>query len=367
MSNRATDTKWCAGLNKAGVALRYTRRRAIRALALLPLCCLPMLAAAQADIHFSQFYETSILRNPALTGVFASDYKVGVYYRNQWSTISHPFETKLVSGEGRVPVSSMSEDFFSFGVLAFGDKAGSIDQKITGVYPAINYNKSMNVDKNAYLSVGFTGGHLQYSFDPAKATFNNQFQGGRFDPMLPSMENIANAQMSFWDLGAGINYNSSGGRDNNVSYMIGVSGYHFTQPKFSYYQVEDVKQNMRLNANGAAGFNVTESVLIQMQGNVAMQGTYREIIAGTLVSWTRYLTEQQTFVLTGGAFYRLRDAVIPVLRVKYNSFALGVSYDVNTSTLVPASKMAGGVEVTLFHTGDFTNKGIAKKMVCPKF
>ena len=72
-------------------------------------------------------------------------------------------------------------------------------------------------------------------------------------------------------------------------------------------------------------------------------------------------------MLTAGAFYRLRDAVVPVVKVKYNSLALGVSYDVNTSSLKPASNMAGGLEITLFHTGDFTNKGLAKKMVCPKF
>lgn len=341
--------------------------RAAKALLLLPALCLPLLAAAQADIHFSQFYETSILRNPALTGVFEKDYKLGVYYRNQWATISHPFETYLATGEGRVSVSSMSEDFFSFGVLAFADKAGSVDQKITGVYPAINYNKSLNVDKNSYLSVGFTGGRLQYSFDPSKATFNNQFSGGRFDINLPSLENIPNAQMGFWDLGAGVNYNSSSGPGNSVSYMFGLSGYHFTQPKFSYYQLEGIKQNMRLNANGAVGFNVTESILMQMHGNIAIQGDYREFMGGGLISWTRYLTEGQSFVLTGGAFYRLRDAIIPVVRVKYNSLALGVSYDINVSTLKQASKMAGGLEVTLFHTGDFTNKGMAKKMVCPKF
>lgn len=341
--------------------------RVAKSLLWLPALCLPMLAAAQADIHFSQFYETSILRNPALTGVFASDYKVGVYYRNQWSTISHPFETMLGTFEGRVPISSMSEDFFSFGLLGFTDKAGSVDQRITGIYPAVNYNKSMNVEKNSYLSVGFTGGRLQYSFDPAKATFNNQFQGGRFDPQLPSLENIPNSEMSFWDLGAGVNYNSSAGLGNNISYVVGVSGYHFTQPKFSYYQVDGIKQNMRLNANGAAGFNITETILMQVQGNVALQGQYREILAGTLVSWTRYLVENQTFVLTGGAFYRLRDALIPVVKVKYNSLALGISYDVNVSTLKDASKMNGGVEITLFHIGDFTNKGLAKKMVCPKF
>jgi hypothetical protein len=72
-------------------------------------------------------------------------------------------------------------------------------------------------------------------------------------------------------------------------------------------------------------------------------------------------------MLTGGAMYRFADALIPVVRVTYNKLAIGVSYDVNVSTLKPASNMAGGLEVTVFHTGDFRDKGMAKKMVCPKF
>ncbi len=78
----------------------------------LCLCmAIPVFVHAQADIHFSQFYETSILRNPALTGVFADDYKFGAYYRNQWNTISNPFQTGLVSAETHAPVSHMNNDF----------------------------------------------------------------------------------------------------------------------------------------------------------------------------------------------------------------------------------------------------------------
>ncbi len=32
---------------------------------------MPGIVPAQSDIHFSQFYETSMLRNPALTGVYS--------------------------------------------------------------------------------------------------------------------------------------------------------------------------------------------------------------------------------------------------------------------------------------------------------
>ena len=42
------------------------------------------------DIHFSQFYDNAILRNPALTGIFSDEYKFGLDYRSQWGSVSIP-------------------------------------------------------------------------------------------------------------------------------------------------------------------------------------------------------------------------------------------------------------------------------------
>ena len=329
----------------------------------------PKAAFAQADIHFSQFYETSILRNPALTGVFAEDYKIGVYYRNQWSSISNPFRTGLVSAETHVPIGAQKLDFLSFGLLGYGDEAGSIDQKITAVYPAINYNKLLFDEHNTFLSVGFTGGYLQYSFDPAKATFNNQYQNGHFNPNNPSLENLPSPKMTMYDAGAGINLNTTAGRQNNITYMIGFSGYHFTQPKFTYYQNSRLTENMRWNGNLGMGGNISETVSLVAQGNYAKQGTYSEIMIGALVSWaagTQY--GEETMVLSGGVYYRYDDAIIPIVKLKYKQLAVGVSYDVNVSSLREASKMEGGYEVPVFMSGKYPDKnGLSRKTVCPRF
>jgi len=322
----------------------------------------------QADIHFSQFYETSILRNPALTGVFTDDYKLGVYYRNQWSSISNPFNTVLATAETHIQLSQVSDDFLSFGLLGVSDKAGSVEQKITGFYPAINYNKSVNTDHNTFLSVGFTGGYVQYSFDPGKTTFNNQYLNGKFDPVNPSMENLPNAKITMYDLGAGVNFNTSTGAGNATTWVIGGAVYHVTQPKFSYYQKPGITENMRINVNGAMSSEITENVALQVQANYALQGTYREILIGGLVNYTQLAMGTSEILKLGfGAFYRYQDAVIPVVRVNYMRLSLGISYDVNVSTLKEASDMQGGVEFTLFYTGNYSDKGIQKKTVCPKF
>jgi type IX secretion system PorP/SprF family membrane protein len=336
------------------------------ALALCLFC--PRFLFAQADVHFSQFYEESILRNPALTGVFADDYKLGVYYRSQWSSITNPYVTALFSAETHFSVSHTSDDFLSVGLLGYSDKAGSIDQRITTFYPALNYNKSINPNHNSYLSVGFTGGYVQYSFDPSKATFNNQYINGSYSPANPSLETLPNSKMQMWDLGAGINYNTSSGEDNKTTYILGLSAYHVTQPKFSYYSSSHITENIRENLNAAMNLTVNDNVTIQFQGNYAGQGAYTEIMMGGMVNASMASANvQETFILSGGLYYRYGDAIIPVIKLHYQRIAIAFSYDVNVSTLKDASDMEGGSEFTLFFTGNYSDKGITKKTVCPKF
>ncbi|MGZ3910129.1 MAG: type IX secretion system membrane protein PorP/SprF, partial [Flavisolibacter sp.] len=37
------------------------------------------------DIHFSQFFEAPLLRNPSLAGIFTGDIRVQAVYRDQWN------------------------------------------------------------------------------------------------------------------------------------------------------------------------------------------------------------------------------------------------------------------------------------------
>jgi len=341
--------------------------------ALLSLCTIasPVLAIAQADIHFSQFYETSILRNPALTGVFSEDYKFSAVYRNQWSSITNPFETAQVSAETKIKVGHEHNDFFSFGALVYYDKAGSIDSRILGAYPAINYNKSLGDEHNSFLSVGFTGGYVQHSFDPSKATFNNQYQNNTFNAGNPTGENLPNPKLTLYDVGAGINFNSSSGEYNSITYVIGVSGYHFSQPNTSYYKdAAKINMDMRYNVNAALSGHFNESYSYQLQGNYALQGSYNEIIAGGLIGWNR-ISENDldpAFAMYVGLFYRYMDAVIPSFKLKYKDLAFGLSYDVNVSTLSPASSYKGGYEISLIKTGHFRDKNATNgKPLCPNF
>ncbi|MBL7808489.1 MAG: type IX secretion system membrane protein PorP/SprF, partial [Saprospiraceae bacterium] len=54
----------------------------------LALCFVMFAAVAQAqDIHFSQFYQSPLNLNPAMTGVMNCNHRFVANYRNQWASI----------------------------------------------------------------------------------------------------------------------------------------------------------------------------------------------------------------------------------------------------------------------------------------
>lgn len=339
---------------------------------ILPItaCTTPAIVQAQ-DIHFSQFYETSILRNPSLTGIFTGDYKVGAIYRNQWSSISKPYQTGLVNVETRIPINNVN-DFLSVGLLGYYDKAGSISMQTLSVYPAVNYSKSLEDGHNSYLSVGFTGGYIQRSYDPTKATLNNQFVNGSYSPDNPTGENFNNPKFSYFDLGAGITFSSTSGdgeEANRLNYVVGIAGYHLTQPKNSFNNNDDSKLDMKWNVNAAISKELNETYSFQLHANYMRQGDYNETIAGGLFGWNKKDGNGNIlFVLYGGVFYRVKDAFIPTIKLRYKDVAFNFSYDVNSSKLRAATNMQGGYEISIVKTGIFNDpERKQSRVICPVF
>jgi type IX secretion system PorP/SprF family membrane protein len=336
----------------------------------LSFLCMALAGARAQDIHFSQFYENAILRNPALTGIFSGDYKAGVNYRQQWSSISVPFTTVLASAETRVLVNPSVGDYLSFGVTATYDKAGTINFNSLQVYPAINFNKAIEDNHNTYISVGFAGGYIQRSIDLSKATFSTQYSGGTYDPTAASQENINNAVIQNYDLSAGLSYNSSAGPNHEVNYYIGVAGYHVTKPKHAFNKAETlIRLNTKYTVNAGFKWNINQQYGITMHANYLNQAPYKETIFGALLSWRAIQQgEAMPFALYMGAFVRLKDAIIPTVKLDYQTYSITASYDVNTSQLRPASDGLGGFEISLFTRGIFNRSGEHRSQTrCPHF
>lgn len=334
---------------------------------LIALFLLPLYTAAQ-DIHYSQFYETSMLRNPALTGVFNGDYRVSMLYRNQWNSISAPFQTAQAAFEYKKQIGE-SQDFIGLGILGFYDKTGSINLRTLSGSVALSYNKSIDETHNSFLSFGLMGGYIQRTFDVSKMTFDNQYVGGSYDPGNPTGESITNPKIGQMDFGAGINYSTNNGPENANNYMIGISGYHLTRPENSFFSDNaGIKKDFRWNLNASTNRLINEMWSVQFQGNFSLQGNYNETIIGGLVGRKSEEAASESFLIFyAGCFYRLGDALIPVVKVDYNQLTFAASYDMNVSKLRAASSLRGGFEISVVKTGIFNDpqRGFSKT-VCPR-
>src|SRR6202163_3850850 len=97
-------------------------------------------SAFTQDLHFSQFFEAPLLRNPALAGIFTGDYRIQGVYRDQWNSITNAYRTGSFDREYKIPI-GRTDDYLTIGLQVLYDKAGSAGLTSTQVFPALNYSK----------------------------------------------------------------------------------------------------------------------------------------------------------------------------------------------------------------------------------
>jgi len=337
---------------------------------LAALCICGTQSLVAQDIHLSQFYETPILRNPALIGLFNGDYRIQAVYRNQWNNVTVPYQTGALSAELKFPV-GMSEDYVTAGIQFTYDRAGTARLQSVQALPAVNYHKSLSQDKNMFLSVGFTGGIVQRQFDQSKLTFNNQYTGGQFDPTAGTGEEgrLALRGYSYLDAGAGISFNSTLGPDEQVTYYLGAALYHFNRPKLSFYKDATIALDPKITINAGITIPMDERLKLIAQYNQINMGAYNEYLGGALLGYSLYddgLESTRAFYF--GAYLRVKDAIIPSVRLDMETYEVGITYDANISNLRTATKGFGGFELSLVFKGFLNSRNSTLDAVhCPRF
>lgn len=322
------------------------------------------------DIHFSQFWENEIFHNPALTGVFSGDYKFGLDYRSQWSSITTPFTTTMLSGETRIIVNREIGDYISFGLAYTHDKAGTINFTSDQIYPAIAYNKALEDVHNTYLSVGFTGGYISRSVDQSLMTFSSQYLNSSYAATNPSGETYVYRGLHNYDVGAGVSLNSSLDINSRFNYYIGAALYHINHPT-EIFNGGDVTSKLPMKGEFNAGIHIplSDQFSLTAHANYSVQAPYQEFIFGGLITWRPIpVGLPSIFAFTFGVLDRYQDAVIPTFKFDYKNTSLGFSFDVTNSSLAAEAGGAGATEITLYVRGNYNHKKDPRDPVmCPRF
>ncbi|HSN07814.1 MAG TPA: PorP/SprF family type IX secretion system membrane protein, partial [Hanamia sp.] len=319
-----------------------------KSIIVLAFACLFQINGSAQDIHFSQFSETPLLRNPALAGIFSGDLRIQGVFRNQWNSVTVPFQTSSLNAEYKLPVGH-GDDFLTIGGAILYDKAGTIGLTSTSVLPVLNYHKSLSEDRNMYLSAGFSAGIVQRRFDASKMTTNSQYNGVGGDATLATGENFSANNFLYFDGSAGLSFNSQIGSNPDDNLYFGVGYHHFNQSaRVSFYNDPAVKIYPKWVYSAGVKTTLNDYAYMTFYADYSTQGSYSEMIGGMLYSLKldAYPDDPQ-YIISGGGFLRWNDAFIPVVKMELKPLTFALSYDVNISTLKTSSQSRGGFELSL--------------------
>ena len=354
----------------AGENCRNSILLIITLLATLTATLFTTLTATAQDPGFSQFFASPLTLNPALTGKFNGVVRVAGNYRNQWPSINNAFITSTISVDAPIMTGRLPEnDTWGIGLMAMTDKTASGVLNSNYVSLSTAYHKALDLDGYHSIGVGFQGTYGNQSLDGTRLTFEDGLQlDGTW---LRSPTEAINSQfvsVHYFDMNLGLLYNASTNGNNN--YYFGASAYHLNHPKVSFLGVDTINIPTRITFHGGGFFPIAGSPsTIYLSGLFSNQAGAREYVLGG--AWAVAATTDETNPVNfyAGVWGRFTnnttDAVIPYVGLDYSDFSLGVSYDVNVSSLQTASQSRGGIEVSLIYIKKKSNgqHGIP----CPRF
>jgi len=314
------------------------------------------------DPHFSQFFASPLTLNPAFTGKFNGNYRLSANYRNQWPTINNAFITSTGSVDFHVMENKIpSNDMFGMGFSLLTDNSASGAVKFNYASFSTAYHKGLDEDGNNQLGVGLQATYSNMIINTSNLKFEDQLTTLGFT--RTSLENFAGAtlQSNYLDLNAGILYNGSSNENNN--YYFGISAYHINQPK-QQFAGNSYPINTRITAHAGAYFLLNENFGLHFSGLHSTQGGTTETVIGGAAQFIANPTAASPVSIYAGSWLRLNDAIIPYFGLEFSDARLGISYDVNTSSLKTASLNKGGIEISLIYTHQPNTE---RPINCPKF
>ncbi len=328
------------------------------------------------DIHFSQFYMSPLNLNPAMTGVMNCNVRLVGNYRNQWSSVlkANAYNTYSVSYDQRIPVGR--SDFFGVGGTFWGDKAGESEFSTLQGRLSLSYSKRMGGyrQKAHYLVFGADAGVTQRSVNFQNLRWGLQHDGeGRWNGDLDSGEEdiLTQDNLIFPDISAGLLWFSVFDEDNN--FYIGGAYHHLNRANLSFQDQGAEPLYSRFTVHAGGQFMMTSRVGL-VPGVITMfQGPSFELNAGTSLKFLLGGNRRTYQAVQFGAWMRLSnhfqksvttDAVIVSTRFDYDQFSIGFSYDVNVSSLRPASNSNGAFEFALVYKICGPEK---RNVYCPNF
>ena len=304
------------------------------------------------DIHFSMFDLDPLLFNPAYSGFFDASARFGAVYRNQWASVSTPFQTVSATAEVAFARSQRNRNGFNGGLWVSNDRAGTLGYGSTTASAILSYFQGLG-DGSNIISAGLEAGVGQVGFSTDGIE------------MTDGAESFSRTKVLYPTLGAGLAWYC---QISDVLYTkLGASLRNINEPDISYTGMSaDTRLSRRFNIYGRAEWRFIDDWGLLPVIGYQRQRNFNELVYGCDVRW--YLNEEphSYMAFSAGIIGRHADAAAINLAVLWRDWTFAFCYDANVSRLASASHTIGAFEVGIVYmiTKD---KRKRKAIQCPIF
>lgn len=331
------------------------------------------------DPHFSQFYMAPLHLNPAMTGVFEGNFRVNANYREQWTSAlgSNPFRTIGASFDFRKNI--VKGDYMAVGISGMRDEAGESFFTQNRGHLSLSYLKQLGgsrySDQVQYLVAGGQIGVGQNSINAGNLWFSSQFDDNSVSVNQNASNNEANLTGSsdmFLDFNAGILWYAL--LDDNASIYVGGALNHLNAPQVSLYDNGNETLYSRWVGHAGGEIPLTNELSLLPAIAVMGQGPSFQTNFGTNFRYSNH--DWREVAIRAGLWVRLagaekadggsilNDAFIVSAILEMERVNVGISYDINASSLKLATQSRGAFELSMTYINPAKRRF---KIKCPKF
>jgi type IX secretion system PorP/SprF family membrane protein len=291
------------------------------------------------EIHFSQITNHQLLINPAYTGHFTGDFRIGTGYRSQGESLSVPYKTFAAWGDFKHEFAKPEKGAFGLGLYLYNDIAGEGSLQTTSGSLSAAYIKGFNADNTFRAALGFSVGVINRTVNISSLTFDSQWNGTIFDPSIANGEPFNGNSLFAPDFNFGglICWEVN----ENLYTSIGSALFHINRPKLTFYEAEN-----RLEPRLVIHALVKNRINDRLQVNPGFYYSAQQGVDVMIIGANLLIIDNEVKFLTG-LWYRYERDIIPQLGLLINDFLIQFSYDANVSKLHLASNYRGGFEISL--------------------
>jgi type IX secretion system PorP/SprF family membrane protein len=264
-------------------------------------------------------------------------------HRSQWTSIVQPFSTSQFEGTLPIRKANTNKKVAVISGSFINDRVGE------GGYLRTNHFSLagaylLDVGKSQ-LSLGAKVGYFNGITDIGSIQTGSQFVNGNYNSSVGIGEDLTNPVVRGIEVSPSMTFFQNDSLGLN-KFNFGVTAFNVNQPKNSQL-VAGYKLPMRFSIVGGYTHSIN-MIAITPRALAMVQGTQTHVLVGADVAYYLSKTSEKIQGIALGGAYRLNDAAVLGLKYLSNTFNVGVSYDINTSSLSdPIGKKAGSFEVFL--------------------